>query len=161
VSNSSSLLLFCMRARSSQEWTCWIISNSNCCWNDELLSPAAGGIAEYVGAQTISKDGVLVSLCHCLKQGGNKLSGRHSLLTPTLPPEEGKRRKSFTHNTNNTNHINNKRNNTEFPRVGYWVMVSHQQLPGSTRQSQNGLGSRQERDSGMHGLESGSGRQAG
>jgi len=32
-------------------------------------------------------------LCHGLKQGVNKLSGRHCLLTPTLQPEEGKRRK--------------------------------------------------------------------
>ena len=31
--------------------------------------------------------------CHSLKKGGNKPSDRRSLLTPTLPPEEGKRRK--------------------------------------------------------------------
>jgi len=31
--------------------------------------------------------------CHGLKQGVNKLSDRHSLLIPALPPEEGKRRK--------------------------------------------------------------------
>jgi len=30
-------------------------------------------------------------------------------------------------------------------------LASHQQLPGSTRQSQTGLESRQELDSGMHG----------
>ena len=35
----------------------------------------------------------LINTCHRLKQGVNKLSDRCSLLTPTLPPEEGKRRK--------------------------------------------------------------------
>jgi len=29
--------------------------------------------------------------CHHLEQGGNKQSGRCSLLTLTLPPEEGKK----------------------------------------------------------------------
>jgi len=32
-----------------------------------------------------------LSHCHHLKQGGNKQSGRWSLLTPALPPEEGKK----------------------------------------------------------------------
>jgi len=32
-------------------------------------------------------------MCHGLKQGINKLSDRGSLLTPTLPPEEQKKRK--------------------------------------------------------------------
>jgi len=30
-------------------------------------------------------------VCHCLEQGGDKQSGRCSLLTCTLPPEEGKK----------------------------------------------------------------------
>ena len=37
--------------------------------------------------------------------------------------------------------------------------MSRQELPGSTRQAQTGLSSRQELDSGMHGSESGSGSQ--
>jgi len=36
---------------------------------------------------------IAAGFCHGLKQGVNKLSGRCSLLTPTLPPGEGKRRK--------------------------------------------------------------------
>ena len=32
--------------------------------------------------------------CHCLEQGNNKWSGRCCLLTPTLPPEEGKKEKT-------------------------------------------------------------------
>jgi len=42
-----------------------------------------------------------------------------------------------------------------------WALASHQQLPDSTRKSQTGLGGRQELESGMHMLESGSGSQAG
>jgi len=136
---------------------------------------------------------VVLQRCHGLKQGINKLSDRWSLLTPTLPPEEGKRRKrerdlqieynNFTNNTDTSNNMNNKRNkakyrkpqnhrmfgvgrdlcgsssptpDSEFTRVGCQALVSRQQLPGSTRQSQTGLGSRQELDSGMHGSESGS-----
>jgi len=69
--------------------------------------------------------------CHGLKQGGNKLSGRCSLLTPTLPPEEAKRRKrerdlqieykNFTNNTNNTNITNSRRNNAKYtkPTLGF------------------------------------------
>jgi len=49
---------------------------------------------------------------------------------------------------------------TEFPGAGCQALASHQQLPGSTRQSQTGLGSRQELDSGMYRSESGSGPQA-
>ena len=69
----------------------------------------------------------MLTLCHPLKQSGNKLSGRCSLLTPTLPPEEGKRRKrerdlqieykNFTKNINNTNNINNKRNNAKYTKL--------------------------------------------
>jgi len=117
--------------------------------------------------------------CHGLNQGGNKLSDRCSLLTPTLPPREGNRRKrerdlqteyknSFTNNTNNTININITRNNAKYTKLtrsflelGTGVPASHQQLPGSTRQSQTGLSSRQELDSEMHGLDSGSGSQAG
>jgi len=76
--------------------------------------------------------------------------------------------KSFTINTNNANNINNKRNNAKytklllsFPELGAGVLASCQQLPGSTRQSQIGLSSRQELDSGMHRSQSGSGSQAG
>jgi len=119
-----------------------------------------------------------VDICHRLKQGVNKLSDRRSLLTPTLSPEEGKRRKenerdlqiqyktSFTNNTTNTNDINNKRNKAKyiepilsFPELGAGALASRQQLPGSTRQYSTGLNSGQELDSGMHGLESGSGSQ--
>jgi len=71
--------------------------------------------------------------------------------------------KNFTNNTNNTNNINSKRNNVKytklilrFPELGAGALASHQQLPGSTRQSRSGLGSRQDLDSGMHGSESGS-----
>jgi len=71
--------------------------------------------------------------------------------------------KSFTHNTKNIKE--NKTKYTKpilsFPELGAGVLRSHQQLPGSTRQSQTGLGSRQEPNSGMHGLGSGSGLQAG
>jgi len=45
----------------------------------------------------------------------------------------------------------------EFPGVGYQALMSRQQLPGSTRQSQTGLSSKQTLDSGMHGSESGPG----
>jgi len=44
--------------------------------------------------------------------------------------------------------------------LGAGVLVSPQQLPASTRQSQTGLSSRWEPDSGMHRPESGSGSQA-
>ena len=47
-----------------------------------------------------------------------------------------------------------------FPELGAGALSSHQQLPGSTRQSQTGLSSRQELDLGMHGSTSGSGLQA-
>jgi len=75
---------------------------------------------------------------------------------------------SFTSNTNNTNNINNKRNNAKytksilsFPELRAGALASSQQLLDSTRQSQTGLSSRQELDSGMHRSESGSGSQAG
>jgi len=95
----------------------------------------------------------MLTLCHPLKQSGNKLSGRCSLLTPTLPPEEGKRRKrerdlqieykNFTKNINNTNNINNKRNNAKYTKLtlsflelvpGRWCPASScQAAPGSPR----------------------------
>jgi len=70
--------------------------------------------------------------------------------------------------SNNTNNITNKRNNAKytklvlnFPELGAGALVSHQLLPGSTRQSWTGLSNRQELHSGMHASESGSGSQAG
>ena len=76
--------------------------------------------------------------------------------------------KSFTHNANNTNNINNKRNNAKhtklirsFLELGAGALVSDQQLPGSTRKSRTHLSTRWELDSGMLGLESASGSQAG
>jgi len=45
---------------------------------------------------------------------------------------------------------------TEFPGVGCRALASHQQLPGSTRNTRTGLGTGQGMDSGMHGSESGS-----
>jgi len=107
------------------------------------------------------------------------MSGTCSLLTPALPLEEGEKEEkgerlligyktSFTNNTNITNNINNKRNKTKYtkpilsiPELGARVLVSHQQLQGSPRKPRTGLSSRQGLDSGMHGLESGSGSQAG
>jgi len=78
------------------------------------------------------------------------MSGRHSLLTPALPPEEGKRRKrerdlqieykNFTNNTYNINNINNKRNNAKYTKLipsfpelgaGHWCPTSScQAVPG-------------------------------
>jgi len=70
--------------------------------------------------------------------------------------------KSFTNNINNK-----KRNNVKytkpiliFPELGARALVSHQQLPGSTRKSWTGLSSKQELDAGMHGSQSGSESQA-
>ena len=110
--------------------------------------------------------------CHGLKQGSNKVSDRSSLLTPTLPPEEGKRRKkerdlqleyktSFTNSNKNTNNINKKRNKSKYtkPILSFTELASCQQLPGSTRQSWTGLACRWVLDSGMHRLETGSGSQ--
>jgi len=72
--------------------------------------------------------------------------------------------KIFTNNTNNTNKMNKKRNNVKhvkpilsFPELGVGALASCQQLPGSTGKSRTGLRSRWELDSGMHGLEYGSG----
>ena len=116
---------------------------------------------------------------HGLEQGGNKLSGRHSLLT--LPSYQGKEKRgkrerdlqieyktSFTNNTNNTNNVNNKRKYAKytklilsFPELGGGALASRQQLPGSTRQSQTGPCSGQELESGMQGLGSGSRSRAG
>jgi len=42
----------------------------------------------------------LTDHCHCLEQGGNKLSGRCSLLTPDLPLEEGKKEEKGERLTN-------------------------------------------------------------
>jgi len=89
---------------------------------------------------------------------------------PTRGREKEEKRDTYELNiksfTNNTNNMNNKRNNAKytkptlsFPELGAGALVSHQQLPGSTRQSQTGLSSRWELDSGMHGSESGSGSQ--
>jgi len=47
------------------------------------------GKLQTTGRSSISTE----SRCHHFEQGVNKLSDRLSLLTPTLPPEEGKRRK--------------------------------------------------------------------
>jgi len=65
--------------------------------------------------------------------------------------------KGFTNNTNNTNNINNTRNNAKYTKLilsfldlGAGMLVSCQQLPGSTRKSWTGFGSRQELDSGMY-----------
>jgi len=61
-------------------------------------------------------------MCHHLEQGGNKLSSRCSLLTPTVPPEEGKRRKRERQDecknrfTNKTNNISNERNNAKYTK---------------------------------------------
>ena len=84
--------------------------------------------------------------------------------------KEGKGRETYKLNikTSFTNNINNKRNKTKytklilsFPALGAGMLVSHQQLPGSTRKSRTGLFSKQEPDSGMHGSESGSELQTG
>jgi len=115
-----------------------------------------------------------ISRCHGFKQGSNKP------VTDALPPTRGREKggkgretyklgiKSFTNNTNNTNNINNKsklckiyKTDTEFPGDGCRALASCQQLPGSTRPSWTGLGSRQGLDSGRHRLESGSGSHAG
>jgi len=59
--------------------------------------------------------------------------------------------KSFTNNSNNNN---NKSNNAKYTKLivsflelGARAVVSHEQLPGSTRKSQTGFSSRQELDS--------------
>ena len=74
--------------------------------------------------------------------------------------------KSFTNNTNNTNNINNMRNDVKYtkPRLSFLelragALAPRQQMPGSTRKSQTGLGSGWEPGSGMHTSESGSGSQ--
>jgi len=65
--------------------------------------------------------------------------------------------KSFTNNTNNTSNIHNKRYNIKYEKLtlrfldlGAGVLASCQRLPGSTRKSWTGLGSRQELHSGVH-----------
>ena len=85
-----------------------------------------------------------MNLCHRLEQGSNKQSGRCSLLTPDLPPAEGKKGEngdlqieyytSFINNVNNINKINNKINKkkhhktyTDFPKAarhGRWHPAS-------------------------------------
>jgi len=87
---------------------------------------------------------------HGLKQGINKLSGRCSLLTATLPPEGGKRRKrerdlqmeykSFTKNTNNTNNIDNKRNNANYtkPTLSFPELGDRRWRPSSSCQAAPG-----------------------
>jgi len=75
---------------------------------------------------------------------------------------------SFTNNTKNTDDINNKRNNKKYTKP----ILDFPELdatgtdlpPAAARQHQevpDGLSSRQVLDSEMHGLESGSGSQAG
>jgi len=71
--------------------------------------------------------------------------------------------KIFKNNINNTNNVSNKRNNAKytkpvlsFLKLGSRALVTHQQLPGSTRKSRTGQDSRQELDSEMHGSEYGS-----
>jgi len=100
------------------------------------------GITEDIVCRAIQRKSVNRKGCHELKHGVNKLSDRCSLLTPALPPEEGKRRKRerdlqiqykiFTNNTNNT--INNKRNNVKYTKLIHWHPFSScQAAPGSPR----------------------------
>jgi len=78
---------------------------------------------------------ILLKHRHILKQGLNKLSGRLSLLTPTLPPEEGKRRKrerdlhiEYKSFTNNTENNTQKMSDTGFNENNLKLLVMSLQL---------------------------------